>query len=182
MGKKFYVVWKGLNPGVYSRWEDCRLQVEGQADAKYKSFTTNEEAREAFDAGYASYLRPAKRKLAPNDKKEPTAASEKVPGPVWNSLTVDAACSGNPGLMEYRGVIAGTGQEIFHVGPLKQGTNNIGEFLAIVHGLALIKQQGSSLPIYSDSVNAIKWVKAGKCKTQLVQTALNAPIFDLISR
>ena len=95
---------------------------------------------------------------------------------------MDAACSGNPGDMEYRGVYTANGQEIFHIGPMKEGTNNIGEFLALVHGLALLKLKGSDLPIYSDSRNAISWVKKKQCKTLLTQTAANKPIFDLIER
>ena len=94
---------------------------------------------------------------------------------------VDAACSGNPGPMEYRGVDLNTGRQIFHFGPM-HGTNNIGEFLALVHGLALLKQKGSDLPIYSDSRNAISWVKKKQCKTLLTETAANKPIFDLIQR
>ena len=84
--------------------------------------------------------------------------------------------------MEYRGVYPPTMQEIFRIGPLKKGTNNIGEFLALVHGLALLKQKGSDLPIYSDSRNAIGWVKKKKCKTLLEREPVNEPIFDLIER
>jgi Predicted double-stranded RNA/RNA-DNA hybrid binding protein len=84
--------------------------------------------------------------------------------------------------MEYRGVYIPTGQEIFHIGPLRKGTNNIGEFLALVHGLAFLKQKGSDIPIYSDSRNAISWVKKKKCKTQLEREKCNEPIFDLIER
>ncbi len=103
-------------------------------------------------------------------------------GPDLESLAVDAACSGNPGDMEYRGVYLRSREEVFHMGPLEQGTNNIGEFLAIVHGLALMKQKSLSLPIYSDSANAISWVKQKKCKTKLVKTEKNERIFDLIVR
>ena len=105
---KYYVVWKGITPGVYDNWGECKAQVDGQDGAKYKSFETKEEATKAFD--------------------------------------------------------------------------NIGEFLALVHGLALLKQKGSSLPIYSDSRNAIGWVKKKKCKTLLERVPENEPIFDLIER
>lgn len=98
------------------------------------------------------------------------------------SIAVDAACSGNPGPMEYRGVYVKTGLELFRVGPLQGGTNNIGEFLAIVHGLALQEKQGTRLPLYSDSVNAQAWVRQGICKTQLQETEENAKIFDMIRR
>ena len=89
--------------------------------------------------------------------------------------------SGNPGAMEYRGVHVASRQEIFHFGPM-YGTNNIGEFLAIVHGLALLKQKGFDMPIYSDSVNAINWIKQKKCKTKLPRDAKTEELFHLIER
>lgn len=98
------------------------------------------------------------------------------------AIAVDAACSGNPGPMEYRGVYLRTGQEIFHYGPV-HGTNNIGEFLALVHGLALLKQKGlHTMPIYSDSVNAQIWVKKKKCKTTLARTPETEQLHQLIAR
>lgn len=63
-----------------------------------------------------------------------------------------------------------------------KGTNNIGEFLALVHGLALLKQKGFDMPIYSDSANAISWVKQKKCKTKLSRTAETEALFVLIER
>ena len=83
-----------------------------------------------------------------------------------NAWAVDAACSGNPGPMEYQAIDLATGAQVFHFGPL-HGTNNIGEFLAIVHALALMERQGiTDKTIYSDSYNAILWVKNRKCKTK----------------
>ena len=67
-----------------------------------------------------------------------------------DAWAVDAACSGNPGPMEYRGIDLATGAVVFHYGPV-HGTNNIGEFLAIVHALALMEQKGIRKTIYSDS-------------------------------
>lgn len=175
---KYYVVWKGISPGIYDNWADCKAQVEGQEGAKYKSFDTEDAAITAYEKGYTHYLKTASSpkaaaKLSP---KHPTGK------PLNESLAVDAACSGNPGDMEYRGVYTATGQEVFRIGPLKKGTNNIGEFLAIVHGLAFLKQNGSNLPIYSDSRNAILWVQKKKCKTLLEREPVNEPIFDLIKR
>ncbi len=175
---KFYVVWKGLHPGIYDNWADCKAEVEGQEGAKYKSFENRDEANRAFEAGYVHYLKSVSSPKAINNLTLNTPIGK----PINESLAVDAACSGNPGDMEYRGVYTATGQEIFHIGPLKEGTNNIGEFLALVHGLALLKQKGTNIPIYSDSRNAISWVKKKKCKTLLQQTEANKPIFDLIER
>ena len=177
MGKqKFYVVWDGVTPGIYTSWTECQLQVKGYDSAKYKSFDNREEAERAFAASPYAYI-------GKNAKKKTTGPStEMLPAAVIeNSLAVDAACSGNPGPMEYRGVHVASRQEIFHFGPMK-GTNNIGEFLALVHGLALLKQKGFDMPIYSDSANAISWVKQKKCKTKLSRTAETEALFVLIER
>jgi ribonuclease HI len=101
---------------------------------------------------------------------------------IRRSLSVDAACSGNPGTMEYRGVYTDTKELLFYIGPFQRATNNIGEFLALVHALALLKQQNSSLPVYSDSVTAMAWVRNKKCKTTLDACEANRPVFDLIER
>jgi ribonuclease HI len=175
---KFYVVWKGLIPGVYDTWEACRQQVEGQENAKYKAFLTHEDALEAYEKGYKAYLKKAASPRSVLGLMKQTDVGK----PIFPSIAVDAACSGNPGDMEYRGVYTSTGEEIFRIGPFPQGTNNVGEFLALVHGLALLKQKNSDLPIYSDSMNAIKWVKNKKSKTLLERTPANKPIFDLIER
>ncbi|SFK29240.1 viroplasmin family protein [Proteiniphilum acetatigenes] len=175
--KKFYVVWKGVKPGIYNSWDDCKAQVSGFENALYKSFSTLEEAEKAFSGNPWKSLQPQQRK-----KPASGTASKPVEKFFPESIAVDAACSGNPGLMEYRGVFVADRTEIFHMGPMAEGTNNIGEFLAIVHALALLKQKGSTIPIYSDSVNAIKWVKNKKCNTKLEQTTANRPIFDLIER
>jgi len=171
-GGKWYVVWKGLRPGVYNNWSECKQQIDGFEGARYKSFETQEQAVEAYRSNPKNYIG---NKKTPDANRYPHAV-------VLHSLAVDAACSGNPGKMEYRGVYTKTGEEIFHLGPLEEATNNIGEFLALVHGLALLKKQNSNIPVYSDSVNAISWVKNKKCKTRLTACKANEPVFDLIRR
>lgn len=159
--QKYYVVWNGVEPGIYTTWQDCLLQVKGYEGARYKAFDTRQEAEKAFAS---------------------TPAKKGYPATVdVNSLAVDAACSGNPGAMEYRGVHIASRQQIFHFGPMK-GTNNIGEFLAIVHALAYMKQQKWDMPIYSDSHNAISWVKQKKCKTKLPRDKETEELFRIIER
>lgn len=177
MAKKYYTVWKGVNPGVYDSWTDCQLQIKNYKGALYKSFATREEAEVALNS-------PAHHYLHPSEKSGQTShvAKKQLPENFdANCLAVDAACSGNPGPMEYRGVYLLTGQEIFHYGPV-YGTNNIGEFLAIVHGLALLKKQGLNMTIYSDSRNALNWVKQKKCKTKLERTERTEQLFQMIER
>lgn len=176
--KKFYVVWEGVTPGVYTSWTDCQLQIKGYEGAKFKSFSTREEAEHALATSPYAYIGKKAKAKSEAAKLSPAVFPPCV---IDNSLAVDAACSGNPGPMEYRGVHIASQQEIFHFGPMK-GTNNIGEFLAIVHGLALLKQKGFDMPIYSDSVNAISWIKQKKCKTKLPRTAETEQLFQLIER
>ena len=172
---KYYVVWKGVNPGIYNSWTDCQLQIKGYKGAVYKSFESKEEAESAFSSPAHSFFHTHKV-----ERKEKTET--RIPDDFnTNCLAVDAACSKNPGPMEYRGVYVLTGEQIFHFGPT-YGTNNIGEFLAIVHGLALLKQKKLDMPIYSDSRNALAWVKQKKCNTKLERTAKTEALFQMIER
>ena len=166
--KRYYVVWNGLQPGIYASWSECQAQIKGVKQALYKSFATLPEAERAYSSQPQLYIGAGAAKNT--DKKELSANIHR------DALAVDAACSGNPGQMEYRGVYLATGEEVFHFGPV-YGTNNIGEFLAIVHALALLKQKGSNMPIYSDSRNAILWVKQRVCKTKLPRTAKTEELF-----
>ncbi len=177
--QKFYVVWKGRETGVFTDWLACKKQVDGFEGAQYKSFATESEAKKAFSSSYFAII-----KKSPKEAKSFVSSKEKsnCGKPILDSIAVDAACSGNPGKMEYRGVDVKTGKQLFHKGVFEYGTNNIGEFLALVHGLAFLQQKNSLLPIYSDSVNAIAWVKAKKCKTKLVRCAKNEELFVLIER
>ncbi len=183
MGKKskFYVVWHGRLKGIFNTWDECKAQVDGFDGAKYKSFESQAEATIAFKAEAKDFI----KKSAPNftsggAKSTATPKNTKI---IKTSICVDAACSGNPGKMEYRGVNMATGEQLFHQGPFPDGTNNVGEFLALVHGLAYLQKNNlPTMPIYTDSRNAMIWIKAKQCRTKLAQTKKNAPIFDLIRR
>ena len=177
MGKKskFYVVWQGHDPGIYHSWEDCQQQIKGFPNAKYKSFKSEDEARNAFHGQFNDHIGKSPKKSTVS-----LAARAEI---LKNTWSVDAACSGNPGLMEYRGVETDTGRELFRQGPFEKGTNNIGEFLAIVHALALLKRSGDNQRIiYTDSRTAMAWVRNKKVKTLLKKEKSNMIIFDLIDR
>ena len=178
--QKFYVVWVGAKPGIYTTWDSAKAQINGFPAAKYKAFATQQEAETAFKNSYTKYYDFSKKTGDPSVSASKTVANSSI---IRESLCVDAACSGNPGLMEYRGVYQPTGEQIFHQGPFPEGTNNIGEFLALVHALAYLEKQGRpTMPIYSDSRTAISWVRQRKAKTKLEQTPRNKPIFDLLER
>ena len=175
---KYYVVWRGRLTGIFDSWDECRKQIDGYEGAQYKGYPTRPEAEAAHKLGYWQ----AVKQTTDSPATTPHSSLLIPHSIVVPSLSVDAACSGNPGVMEYRGVDTATGREIFHLGPYPDATNNIGEFLALVHGLAYMKQRGWNYPIYSDSVSAIAWVRGKKCKTQLARTEKNIPVFDLIAR
>lgn len=180
---KYYVVWRGRTTGIFESWEECKLQIDGFEGAQYKGYPTRELAETAHKLNYWQAVKQGK-----GNREQGTGntilnssffSSYSIVVP---SLSVDAACSGNPGVMEYRGVDTATGREIFRLGPFEHATNNIGEFLALVHGLALLKQYNKTMPIYSDSVNAMAWVRAKKCRTKLARTEKNIEVFNLIAR
>ena len=176
--QKFYVVWKGKNPGIYDSWKDCQAEIHGVEGAVYKSFDSLEEAKNAFNSKPGNFIQRKEKDLKTKEKKKSFSANIITP-----SISVDAACSGNPGAMEYQGVDTADKRRIFHQGPFPLGTNNIGEFLAIVHALAFLKNQGlNDLPIYSDSVTAIGWIKKKKAKTNLVQNSETEKLYEMISR
>jgi ribonuclease HI len=170
---KFYVVWKGRRTGVFTSWKECAAQVQGFTGARFKSFPTRLAAEQALHGdGSSRSGEPAAVRLwllAPHP-------------PVAESVAVDAACSGSPGRLEYRGVDLQTGKQLFRRGPYPNGTNNVGEFLAIVHALRLLEEQARAIPVYSDSKTAIAWVKAGHCNSELVADGTNTLLFKLIDQ
>ena len=173
--QKFYVVWAGHNPGIYTSWEYCKRETDHFDGARFKSFATEEEAKHEFMLGT-----PSERSAEVKEYARQNAVS--LPqGIEERALAVDAACSGNPGKMEYRGVFLQNRREIFHYGPV-WGTNNIGEFLAIVHALAMFAKTGSNTAIYSDSRTAQAWVRDRMCRTKVASTPANANLLAIVKR
>lgn len=191
---KYYVVWEGRQPGVYDDYDDAMEQVYGFPGAKFKSYNSPEEATEAYRRGTpdsnerslgsllagASIRKREKKATVKGKKTEPDW--HEFPEIDTTAWAVDASCLGNPGRMEYRGVDLNSGQELFRIGPFDDATNNIGEFLAIVHAFALMEQRGEVHNVYSDSVSGMAWVRRRKINTQLKPTERNRKVFDLMAR
>ncbi len=178
--QKYYVVWVGIEPGVYDNWEDASEQVLTYPGARYKSFPTRTEAIRAFRGEDATEARTL---LNLFERPARVINYEAFPEIDTKAIAVDAACSGNPGMMEYRGVEVGTGRELFHKGPFPDGTNNIGEYLALIHALALCEQQeDTSRVIYTDSMTALAWLRNRKSNTKIAPTEANAQLLDILQR
>lgn len=176
--KKYYVVWEGNETGIFDNWPDCQAQVKGYVGARYKSFKSKELAEEAYYGNSSDYI----GKNVKNDTSLTPEQLKKIGQPILESLAVDAACSGNPGVLEYQGVDTKSGIRFFHQGPFPNGTVNLGEFLALVHGLAYLKQKGSTIPIYSDSRTAMAWVRDKRVRTTLKKNNTNRQLFALVER
>lgn len=178
--RKFYVVFEGRAPGIYDTWEECFAQVEGFPQARYRAYTDQDEATEAlrrYDGGDMSIYRAMAR------RNSSVINYEAFPEIRLDGIAVDASCPGNPGPVEYRGVYVGSGQQLFHYGPLQGGTNNIGEYLALIHVAALLRKSGdTSTPIYSDSRTAIGWVRRGASNTKIAPTADNERVRQVLAR
>lgn len=175
MAKKYYTVWKGNSTGVFDSWEECKQAVSG-CSAIYKSFPTLEQAEAAFNDDFSKYVGAKK------EDKIDFFDLKMVNRPIIPSISVDAACSGNPGVLEFRGVETATGAEIFRRGPFVDGTQNIGEFLAIAFALAILKKGDVKLPIYSDSLTAMNWIKNKKCNTKHPVSEKNKDLFFILQK
>lgn len=178
--KKYYVVWAGHDTGVYDSWDECRQQVENFPGARYKGFESRQEAIEAYRGSPDDYTGMFRGIAA---RKPRVVNYDAIPEIVPGSIAVDAACSRNPGPVEYQGVDISTGARLFHVGPLEGGSNNMGEFLAIVHALAWLEKIGRpDITIYSDSRTAMAWVRNRHAKTTIAPTPDNQKIRTLVAR
>ena len=185
---KYYVVFRGHNPGVYDNWDEVKEQTNGFPGALFKGYNSSQEATEAYRNFTGSEDRDELFRLISSvgdnyqSLKENDTQLLNNPEIDKNAWAVDASCLGNPGKMEYRGVDLKTGEVIFQMGPFDDATNNIGEYLALVHAMALMTRRGEYHNIYSDSVTALSWWKNRKIKTQLKPTPRNAKVFELLAR
>ena len=177
--KKWYIVWSGKVPGVYDTWEECSAQVRGVKGAKFKSFKgiSRNEAEEIFKNGENSA-----QTLRHSAAKASDITEGDIPTPNPDAVAVDAACSRNPGPMEYRIVFVETGDVLYASPVYPRGTNNIGEFLALVHAMAWMESKGYKVPIYSDSANALSWVRDKACKSKLPRNSATEPVWNLVDR
>ncbi|HRB71497.1 MAG TPA: ribonuclease H family protein [Flavobacterium sp.] len=175
--KKYYVVWTGRQTGIFETWEDCSKQISGFPKAVYKSFKTKELAEQAFESDSKEFIGKD------SFKTELTQEQLVLIGePIKESISVDGAWNNVTGVVEYQGVHTGTRKNIFKAGPFQDGTNNIVEFLAIVHALAYCQQNNIKIPIYSDSRNAINWVRDKQARTNHIRSDKNVKLFELIDR
>lgn len=182
---KYYTVFRGHNPGIYDNWEEARFQTEGFSNALVKAYSSSEEAAEAYRNFSGQEDREELIRLLHFNNDTTTTPSQNYldnPEIDTDAWAVDASCLGNPGKMEYRCVELKTGREVFRVGPFEDATNNIGEYLALVHAMALMVKNGEYHNIYYDSQTAHSWWRKRQVKTMLKPTDRNKKVFELLAR
>lgn len=175
--EKFYVVWVGRKSGIFSNWEECNKQVYRFPNAEYKSFQNRKAAEVAFKNGTEKNI-----SIGSSKKLSKTVMQLIFKTPVLESISVDGAWNTSTGVVEYQAVCTETKAVLFKQGPYEDGTNNIAEFLAIVHGLVYCKSKKSNIPIYSDSKTAIVWVRNKRVRTSLIKTNRNNQLFLQLER
>lgn len=178
--QKYYVVWAGRKPGIYKSWSECQAQVNHFLQAKFKSYETLKEAEAAYRAGWKKHWGLGKDPAASKEAGQRPAIQETWEEIDYDSISVDVGTRGNPGPVEYKGVDTRTGEVIFSHDPIIKGTNNLGEFLAIVHALDYLKKLGSKKTVYSDSLNAIKWIQQKSVSSTLVRDESTKEIWELV--
>lgn len=172
MAKKFYVVWQGRTPGIYTDWNSCKAQVDKFAGAKYKSFPTQAAAEQAFGgkASYSNSNSKSTSKSSTSVKKKPAAngiktytASEINAMDIDVKMFTDGGCEPNPGQ-------AGSGMAVYRNNQVSElwyglynpmGTNNTAELNALHQALIMAEteiQLGHSVAILCDSKYSIQCV------------------------
>ncbi len=185
--KKWYVIWRGRETGIFRTWDQCKERTDGFPRARFKSFKSEAEAVKAFTRGPAMATVPNTRKARKSSQrfnpdqnpirkastrtgkrqdkrpKQLTLGLDFKPEP--NALVVDGACCLQTGDFEYQAVWLHDKRTAFKSPVLSPGTNNLAEFLGLVAGLRHVAELGLQCPVYSDSQTAISWVRkrAHKC-------------------
>ena len=155
---KYYAVGVGLTPGVYSDWAECEKQIKGYKGAKYKSFSTLDEA-ESFAA---SFNKDDDKKFDAIAKSAKTVdGTEPVPSSHMD-IYVDGSYNSDTNQYGYgvfmtdgvnEAILQGSGQCMF------DGRNIEGEVAGAVSALNQIIEmpQYESFTIHHDYEGVGKW-------------------------
>jgi ribonuclease HI len=169
---KYYTVWAGRSTGVFSSWKQCQLQILGVKGARFKSFQTLPEAKAALNRRYQDRRSTERSPIQTLFQTDDTR-------PISNSITVSGTCDIATGEVEIQAVHTGSKHLIFWKGRYHDGTEDMAEFIAIVETLKYLKLRKLSIPIYSESSTAIKWITNRKATTKLPRRAPNRELYDL---
>jgi len=143
MAQSYYVVWQGHAPGIYQKWPDCRKQIENYPEPRYKKFESLDEANHAYRKGIEHYR---KRKSGPQKM------SRRAPKFRRDSLLVHTKVQGES--MQINATYLKNNQKIFFV-DFQRGNPEIGQFLATVKALKLLRKRSPTMPVYVPSLKVL---------------------------
>lgn len=176
MIKKYYVVWRGREVGVFNTWAKCKAQTDSFSGAKYKSYPSLDEAESAFGAESKNKQVTDSEITNKNKKKKSISLSQQQINdmPFDVKIFTDGACVPNPGE-------AGTGLVAYENNTLSElwyglyqsfGTNNTAELHGLNQALLLAREKllsGFTIGIFCDSKYSIdcitKWAKGWEKKS-----------------
>jgi ribonuclease HI len=179
VAQKYYVVWAGRKPGIFTDWATCKAQVDQFAGAKYKSFESLSAAEAAFNnhaaatsastspSGAANLANPARR-AAPSAKSASASPKTHTAAEIAKmdfevKIFTDGGCDPNPGK-------AGSGIAVYRDGAVAElwyglynprGTNNTAELNAFHQALIMAQNEiaaGKTVAIFCDSKYAIQCI------------------------
>lgn len=164
MASKFYVVWEGRTPGIYTDWASCLKQVEKFRGARYKSFPNKPEAEAAYKGSLGRVGQKSTTQRKSNGASVKTYNAKEVEAlDAEIKIFTDGGCEPNPGE-------AGSGIAVYKAQVLDslwyglynpKGTNNTAELHALHQALIMAKEaieRGQSVAIFCDSKYAIQCI------------------------
>jgi ribonuclease HI len=165
--KKYYAVVRGRRPGIYGQWSGesgAQAQVSGYASARYKGFSTLEEAQQWYrdQAGAEAKLfglRSTPEPLALDSKAQSAGSGSSVPDGAVIIYT-DGASLGNPGPGGYGIVLINKGVRRELSGGYRRTTNNRMELMACIKALQALKKDDRAV-LFSDSRYMINGISKG---------------------
>ena len=162
--KKYYAVAVGRRPGIYTEWfgdAGAQNQVIGFKGARYKSFTTREEALGFIrdqPSGEQIRLKPSRNK---SPRSTETPGEQPDAGPADRIIIyTDGSSLGNPGPGGYGVVMSSPTGNRELSGGFRQTTNNRMELLACIVGLEQLETP-SAVVLCSDSRYVVDGITRG---------------------
>ena len=185
--KKFYAVASGRQCGIFEDWATTEEQVKGYSGARYKSFTSREEAE-----AWLTHPVYETRKV-PNSQEASSHNLQKI-GKDEIAVFTDGGSINNPGPGGYGVVIEERGERTEFSGGYRHTTNNRMELTAAIVALEQLRGCKKQIFLHSDSsyvVNGVnkgwakKWQKNGWRKSdkgQVINVDLWQQLLDLLEQ
>jgi len=157
--KKYYAVFQGHNPGIYTSWDKVSEQVKGFKGAKYKSFSSREEAILWLRDCVIAASEPVSESLITLIKTVGVAEAKED----RIIIHTDGGASPNPGKGGY-GIVLQKGNYRKELSAGYQlTTNNRMELMACIVALQALKEP-SEVSLYTDSKYVVDSITKGWAK------------------